>query len=1133
MVPWVVSAHSREALRAQAARLLAHVEAHPELDALDVGLSLVATRTAFEHRAVVLGKDRAALIAELEALAAGEGTQGVVSEGKVAFLFSGQGSQRLHMGRELYEAFPVFAEAFDAVCAHVGGLRDVVFGADAEALDCTEWAQPALFAVEVALFRLLESWGVRPDFVVGHSIGELAAAHVAGVFSLEDACALVVARGRLMQQLPSGGAMFAVEASEDEVAALLEGREAEASVAAVNGPRSVVIAGVEEVVAQVSKEVAERGRRTSRLRVSHAFHSPLMEPMLEGFRAVAESVTYRSPQLAVVSNVTGQAAAVGELESAEYWVRHVRQTVRFADGVSCLAEHGVTRFVELGPDGTLTAMAQACLADDGVDSVFVPALRKDRGENDALLSAVSKAFVHGVGIGWTRVFEGTGAGRVAVPTYAFQREWFWPEPAGTEAAGAGVVADAVEAGFWAAVERGDADAVAGVLGVDEQALAGVVPVLSAWRRQRTERSAVDSWRYRVAWERVAELPSGRLEGRWLLLQPADSQEVLTGFEEWCPGLERVEYPLGADRAEFARVLASAVTGAAVAGVLAPADGAEVALALVQAVLEDVAVAGRLWVLTQGAVAAAGSDRVVEVGQSGVWGLGRVAALEFPERWGGLVDLPSRVDEETLAALAGVLAGGGEDQVALRGSRILARRLHHAAPADHGTHRSESWRADGLRVLVTGGTGALGARLARRLAEQGAAELVLTSRRGPDAPGAHELTDELRTLGAQAVVEACDVADRDAVADLLARHPIDAVFHAAGVVDDDVIGALPPDRVARVLAGKAAGAAHLDELTRDRELAAFVVFSSIAGVWGSSGQAAYAAANAQLDALVANRRTQGLTGTALAWGPWDGEGMAAAPEAQALLRRRGLLPLDPERALLALTRALELGDTTVTIADVDWERFASVFTSGRRSPLLEGLAEVRAMSGGEAEEASAVGEGWAVRLSGLPEVERRRVVADLVGQRVAAVLGHARGWSVESGRAFRDMGFDSLTAVELRNQLSAETGLRLPSTLVFDHPTPAALTDQLYAELFPDAAPAAPQDGLSSTGADEAAVRRKLAAVPVSKLKESGLLEAILALTEQEGTDAVPESQSLPEDGDSIRTMDVDALVELALGDLDG
>ncbi|WP_246114163.1 type I polyketide synthase, partial [Streptomyces montanus] len=266
VVPWVVSARSREALGAQAGRLLAHVEAHPELDPLDVGLSLATTRTAFEYRAVALGEDRASLIAGLEAVAAGAVTHPPLSEGRVAFLFSGQGSQRLGMGRELYEAFPVFAEAFDAVCVHVDGLRDVVFGADADAevLGRTEWAQPALFAVEVALFRLLESWGVRPDFLVGHSIGELAAAHVAGVFSLEDACALVAARGRLMQQLPSGGAMFAVEASEDEVLTLLEGRETDVVVAAVNGPRSVVIAGAEEVVAQLAQELGAEGRRTSR-----------------------------------------------------------------------------------------------------------------------------------------------------------------------------------------------------------------------------------------------------------------------------------------------------------------------------------------------------------------------------------------------------------------------------------------------------------------------------------------------------------------------------------------------------------------------------------------------------------------------------------------------------------------------------------------------------------------------------------------------------------------------------------------------------------------------------------------------------------------------------------------------------
>ncbi|MGW3636129.1 acyltransferase domain-containing protein, partial [Streptomyces sp. NPDC005122] len=323
VTPWVVSGQSPAALRAQADRLLHHLRTHPEPAPADMALSLVGSRSAFGNRAVVRGTDREELLAGLSAVARGESVpgvaQGVVSEGKLAFLFSGQGAQRLGMGRELYESYPVFAEAFDAVCAHLdGGLRGVVFGEDADLLNETGWTQPALFAIEVALFRLVESWGVRPDFLVGHSVGELAAAHVAGVFSLEDACRLVSARGRLMQELPSGGAMFALEASEAEVLPLLtEG----VSVAAVNGPRSVVVSGAETAASAVAQEMAALGRRTSRLRVSHAFHSPLMEPMLAEFRTVAESVAYAPARMAVVSNVTGQAAGVGELESAEYWVR--------------------------------------------------------------------------------------------------------------------------------------------------------------------------------------------------------------------------------------------------------------------------------------------------------------------------------------------------------------------------------------------------------------------------------------------------------------------------------------------------------------------------------------------------------------------------------------------------------------------------------------------------------------------------------------------------------------------------------------------------------------------------------------------------------------------------------------------
>ncbi len=439
-VPILLSARTEAALWAQAERLREHLVAHPELELPDVAYSLATSRSHFEHRAAAVAHDREELLEVLTALANGSPVSGTVlgsadKAGKLAVLLTGQGSQRPGMGRALAEAFPAFRDALDAACAHLDRelerpLREVLFAEEgapeAALLDETAFTQPALFVIEVALFRLFESWGVRPDLLVGHSIGELAAAHVAGVLSLEDACTLVAARGRLMQALPRGGAMVSLQAAEDEVAPRLAGRNGQVSIAALNGPASTVISGDEEAVLEVARHFEALGRKTTRLRVSHAFHSPRMDGMLDAFRDVASKLSYGAPRIPIVSNVTGKLASAEELGSAEYWVRHVRQAVRFLDGVRTLEAEGATTFLELGPQGVLCAMGQECLSEGARGrAAFLPALRKDRPEPDVLTSALSSLHAHGQAVDWTAFFAPAHPRRVQLPTYAFQRERFW------------------------------------------------------------------------------------------------------------------------------------------------------------------------------------------------------------------------------------------------------------------------------------------------------------------------------------------------------------------------------------------------------------------------------------------------------------------------------------------------------------------------------------------------------------------------------------------------------------------------------------------------------------------------------------------------------------------------------------
>ncbi|WP_253830908.1 type I polyketide synthase [Prauserella aidingensis] len=926
-VPWVLSGASAGALRAQAERLrtfaaeLAAEDSSAGLAA--AGAALALARANLDHRAVVVGSSADELRTGLERV-----TSVVAGSGGTAFLFSGQGAQRAGMGLELAAAFPAFADAWHAVLAHFpDSVRRVLTEGDSR-IDRTEFTQPGLFAVEVALVRLLETWGVRPDVVVGHSVGEIAAAHVAGVLDLADACRMVVSRGALMGALPEGGAMAAIAVGEDELD-LPDGVD----LAAVNGPRSVVVSGPTEPVLALAERCAADGVRTKRLTVSHAFHSSLMDPMLERFREVVSELTFAAPGVAAVSAVTGE--PVGDVwTDPEHWVRQVREPVRFGDAVRAV---DARLFLEVGPDAALTPMAESARTDvDGAgepggpaggegpaEAVFVAAQRAGTGEAHAIVSALGDVHAHGGDVDWAGFFDGVRP--AAVPTYPFQRRRYWPD---------------------------------------------------------TASAPDDAMYYTDAWQPVGSTACADASGI-AVLSDGPVTDALAAR--------------GAD------VLVDAAEATVPALVVCADDPADL-LAALHAAPQGT----RVWGVTTQAVTAGPADPAPIPEHAAAWGLGRVAALELPDTWGGLVDLPADPDWDVLP---GVFAGP-DDEVALRGGTVLSRRVVRTEPTG-------AWTPAGT-VLITGGTGALGRRVARWAADQGAQRLVLVSRGGPDAPGAADLKAELPV---ETHVVAADVADRDAMASVLGRHPVDAVVHAAGVLDDGVLEGLTAESLAAVARPKAEAARVLDELTRDRNLDAFVLFSSASATFGAAGQANYAAANAELDALARARAAAGLPATSVAWGPWADEGMASGLDGR--FGRGGLAPLAPERALAALSRCAGAAEPVVTVADVDWARFSAAFTTVRRGRLLDTLPEARAVT-------PAAGPDLAARIAGA--ADRERVMLDAVREAAAGVLGHPSADAVPAGKSFRELGFDSLTAVEFRNVLGA-AGVALPATAVFDYPTP--------------------------------------------------------------------------------------------------
>ncbi len=1080
-----VSARDASALRDLAHAYLDRLAGPDAVDLKDLCYSAHLGRSHWTHRLSVVGDDNAEISQRLSQFLAGQPGPGVamgcLEEGVVpelAFLFIGQGSQYPGMGRDLYEHEAVFKAAIDRCDALLQpllgqSLIHLLWASEASTLNQTGFAQPALFALEYALYQLWDSWGVTPSAVMGHSVGEYVAACVAGVFGLEDGLRLIAARGQLMQALPSGGSMAAVLAPQTQVTAALAPYVGRVEIAALNGPEHVVISGESMSVQAVCDALARDGVRTTPLAVSHAFHSHLMEPMLMAFERVARRIAFSSPTIKLISNLTGDQIG-SEIASPDYWIDHIRRPVVFATGMETLWRQGMRLFVELGPKPTLLGMGRQCLLEaEG----WVPSLREQVPAQQQMYRALGELYVRGVLVDWAGLYPGENGQWTTLPSYPFQSKRYWLPEHGVSLGRSPVSPSRLVTllNEGKTVELVHDLEASGELASEDM---HVLPKLAEWliRQHRESFEDLAGLGYRLEWQtkaRRVESLSVDTFGTWLVFADSDTSEFIrwlhsTGqrFILVLPGDAYIQtaprtWSLDVEtESDYRRLLAEVSVEERLAGVVymwtPPVTPLSATQALGDAGLSRVlfltrALAARdnppcLWLVTQGATRA-GLTTLASPFPAMLWGMGRSLFLEYPELKGGVIDLsPSPTSSEWHAVWQELWDSEGEDGLALRDGERYVARLAACQPVETIGLRFEREGA----YLITGGLGALGLQVARFLAESGAGHLVLMGRRGAST-SARETLSRLDQYGTSVTVVQADSTDEIAVRKVLKDidtrgFQLKGVVHAAGVFEFRPVCDLDSECLQAVLAPKLQGGWALHRATQDIDLDFFVCFSSISSMLGTAHQTHYTAANGFLDGLAEYRRGCGMPALTINWGPWQGGGMADG-DAGRRTAEAGFRAVSPRRALAMMGRLLRSGDSRAIVVEADWTRLKSVYEVRGKYPLLELLGDVT----GEVErvEAAPIREA----LQALTDRDCFDYLVAYLQERVAEVLYLEAEERPDPRRGFFDMGMDSIIAVELKSRIEAQIGHALAPSVVFDYPTIEALAGYLLQLIAPTQEPA--------------------------------------------------------------------------------